>query len=104
MNEGISIRRHKAKSQIQNQIYLAHSFNPKDNDVVELFKGICQGAGFHYVNVDAGSPITPPEEALRLISESQALVAIGTRLEEVRPGVFSMSKAVEQEIIMAYLR
>ena len=102
MNEGISIKRSKAKFEMQNQIYLAHSFNPKDRDVVELFKGICQGAGFHYVNVDQGSPKTPPEEARKLISESQALVAIGTRLEEVRPGVYSMSKAVEQEIIMAY--
>jgi hypothetical protein len=54
------------------------------------------------VNVDKGSPKTPPEKARELISDSHAFVAVGTRRGDALDNVYMMPKSVEHEISMAF--
>jgi len=84
------------------QAFLSCSFDPKDRDVVDFFASICRGLDLECVNVDKGYVLTPPEQARKLIMDSQALIAIGTCREELKSGFYSIPKAVEQEVSMAF--
>lgn len=84
------------------QVFLSCSFDPKDRDVVDFFTSICHGVDLHCVNVDKCYISTPPRKARELIDDSHAFIAIATRKDEVKSGVFSISKAIDQEIAMAY--
>lgn len=84
------------------QVFLSCSFDAKDSGIVDFFRGICHGLDIECVNVSKGSPSTPPEKALQLIIDSQALVAIATCREETKAGGFMIPDAVDEEISMAY--
>jgi hypothetical protein len=84
------------------QVFLSCSFDPKDKDVVEFFSSICDGLDIKHVNVNKGSVLTPPEEALKLIGDSSALIAVATRRDKIKTGVYSMPKTVENEISIAF--
>lgn len=84
------------------QAFLSCSFDPADRNVVDFFASLCRGVDIACVNVDKGYASTPPDKARELIADSQLLVAVATRREEVRHGVFNMPKAVDEEMSMAY--
>ena len=84
------------------QAFLSCSFDPKDRDVVDYFMALCRGLDIQGVNVDRGYAATPPDKARELITDSQLLVAVASRREEVKTGVFNMPKAVDEEMSMAY--
>ncbi len=89
-------------SSVPIQIFLSCSFDPKDLDVVEFFYNICDGLDIKCVNVNRGSIRPPPEQALKQIGDSRVLIAVATRRDELKPGVYSMPKAVENEISIAF--
>jgi hypothetical protein len=82
--------------------FLSCSFDPKDKDVVDVFSAICRALDIHCANVDKGYAATPPEKAREMIADARMLIAVATRRQEVAPGVYSMPKAVDEEISMAY--
>ena len=84
------------------QVFLSSSFDDRDKDVVNFFASICHGVDISCVNVDKAYASTPPEKARELIGDSNALVAIATRCGEVKDDVFTIPKAVEQEISIAF--
>ncbi len=84
------------------QAFLSCSFDPADKDVVDYFASLCRGVDIACVNVDKGYASTPPDKARELIADSHLLIAVATRREQVKPGVFNMPKAVDEEMSMAY--
>lgn len=87
---------------IRMQVFLSCSFDAADSDVVDFFTSLCRGVDIQCVNVDRGHSATPPSRARQLISDSQAMIAVATRKEEFKPGIFNMPKAVYEEMSMAY--
>lgn len=87
---------------MQVQVFLSCSMDQNDSDVVAFFSSICRGIDMNCVNVDKGCTITPPEKARDLINGSHALIAVATRREQIKDGVFLMPKAVDEEMSMAY--
>ena len=67
---------------------------------MDFFASICGGVDISWVNVDKAYANTA-RKARELIGDSDALVAIATHCGEVKGGVFTIPKAVEQEISMA---
>lgn len=84
------------------QVFLSCLFDQKDYEVVNFFTSILRSLNIDCVNIDIGDRSTHPEKARELISNSHALIAIATRKDEIRLGVFSMPKAIEDEMAMAY--
>jgi hypothetical protein len=58
----------------------------------------------HKLHQCKGYASTPPDKACEFIDDSSALLAIATRHDEVKQGIFMMPKAVDEEMSMAYAK
>lgn len=82
--------------------FLSMSFSDSDKEINDLISAICRGLDINCQNVSYASRRTPPDQAKKLIQNSQALIAICTRREELADGTFNMPQAVSDEIAFAY--
>jgi hypothetical protein len=89
------------KSILKN-VFLSCSFRPEDQPIVSLVRAICEGLDMRCLNVDIGSPATPPAKARKLISDTSGLIAIASRRHAMKDGRFAMPDAVHDEILFAY--
>lgn len=83
-------------------VFFSCSFRDDDKELNEYFKSICSGLDVNLVNVDKGHVRTPPSQAKKMITDSQALIAIATKRTEGVDKKFMMPSAVREEISMAY--
>lgn len=86
---------------INMDVFLSASFDAADKGLNDHFVALCEALDIKGVNVSFGSKRLPHEQARKLIEQSQALIAICTRREELKNGSFNMPQAVNDEIAFA---
>ena len=84
--------------------FFSCSFNDLDVDINNFFKSICLGLDIKPSNVSSASSQLPLDKAKSLIEESEGLIAICVKREELKDGTFNMPQAVNDEIAFAYGR
>jgi hypothetical protein len=84
------------------EAFLSCSFRPDDESVNRLFFELCGALNIRCSNVDAGSVLLPAEVARKQLEDQALLIAICTRRDEKKNGLFDMPVAVRNEIGIAY--
>lgn len=83
--------------------FFSCSFRDCDKDVNNFFRSICEGLDIACYNVDCGYSELPPDKALNMISEADAVIAIApARSKFDGTEQFCMPEAVSNEISFAY--
>jgi hypothetical protein len=82
-------------------VFLSASFDPADRELNEFFSAVCKGLDVKGTNVSFGASRLPPDQAMKMIGQSQGLIAICTKREELKDGSFNMPQAVNDEIAFA---
>lgn len=83
--------------------FFSCSFKDTDKDVNDFFRAICEGLDIACSNVDGGYSELPPDKALSMIGEADAVIAIApARSKFDGTNQFCMPEAVSNEISFAY--
>jgi len=83
--------------------FFSCSFKDTDKDVNDFFRAICEGLDIACYNVDGGYSELPPDKALSMIGEADAVIAIApARSKFDGTNQFCMPEAVSNEISFAY--
>lgn len=83
-------------------VFFSCSFNGLDKDINSFFQSICLGLDVKCSNVDTAYSALPPDQAKKMINDSQGLIAICTRRTKIDDDKYAMSSAVQDEISIAY--
>ena len=83
-------------------VFFSCSFHEEDRVVNDFFVAICKALDIKCVNVNAAYSSVPPDVARKIIDDSQALIAIGTKRNKLENGDYAMPSAVQEEVSMAY--
>lgn len=83
--------------------FFSCSFREDDKEVNNFFRAICEGLDISCYNVDGGCSELPPDKALKLIGEADAVIAIAPARSKLDDTIyFCMPEAVSNEISFAY--
>jgi hypothetical protein len=81
----------------ETKAFVAHSFAPEDERVVELIKGFVEKVGLVVVTGEAAAPGGITDKIKTRISDCEVFIVIYTRREEITPGVFQAPTWLLQE-------
>ena len=83
--------------------FFSCSYRDTDKDLNEFFRAICEGLDISCGNVDAGYSELPPDKALSMIRDADAVIAIAPARNKLDgSNQFTMPEAVSNEISFAY--
>lgn len=82
--------------------FLSCSFDPKDSDVIKLFRVIAEALDIRLVNVSGAATVVPPQEAAAKIENCSLMIAICTKRSELKNGEHVMPQAVQDEMGIAF--
>lgn len=87
----------------QVRAFFSCSFKESDKELNDFFRAICEGLDISCYNVDSGYTELPPEKALDMIRDSDAVIAVApARSKFDGTDQFCMPESISNEISFAY--
>lgn len=82
-------------------VFFSASFDDADKEINSFFGSICKALDIRGENVSFGAMKLPAEQARKMISQSQGIIAVCPRREQLTDQSFNMPQAVNDEIAFA---
>ena len=83
-------------------MFVATSFEPKDQSAVDRFKSAIEAGGFHPIIEKAGSPDSPPKKVRESIMDSDCMILVAFRRDELKKRGWATSAWIANEAGMAW--